>query len=422
MHKRKSLIVIILLIFIKFTLHLYKPRGLLAYLVPSILWSLLALIVLWASQFRNLFSYSNKILSVFALIASIFQIVLLIDGGIFTKFGKSPVSFTLPALSLNALMISTSLLGIELSRAYLLRTYGRKNPLLLIMLTALLYSPILAMISLFIPPIEPLLTVKFLGSTFLTELSKNMLASYLALLAGPLASIAYMLPLRVFQWFSPILPDLPWGIKSLIGVTAPMISLIVIDYATPIAVLRKVGIRVEKKWLEKGDNPIIPILIVLIVLLIVWFSTGLLGIFPTVVISGSMRPTINVGDIVILVKVPTEEIKPGDIIQYLTKNGMILHRVIDIKSGYFITKGDACSVPDPDPVHPLNVRGKLLMVIPKIGWASIYVKEILILLWNLITLNSLTLYVAFASLILGGSLYTFRRSKSLKKYRRKRKH
>jgi len=359
---------------------------------------------------------------VFALIASIFQIVLLIDGGIFTKFGKSPVSFTLPALSLNALMISTSLLGIELSRAYLLRTYGRKNPLLLIMLTALLYSPILAMISLFIPPIEPLLTVKFLGSTFLTELSKNMLASYLALLAGPLASIAYMLPLRVFQWFSPILPDLPWGIKSLIGVTAPMISLIVIDYATPIAVLRKVGIRVEKKWLEKGDNPIIPILIVLIVLLIVWFSTGLLGIFPTVVISGSMRPTINVGDIVILVKVPTEEIKPGDIIQYLTKNGMILHRVIDIKSGYFITKGDACSVPDPDPVHPLNVRGKLLMVIPKIGWASIYVKEILILLWNLITLNSLTLYVAFASLILGGSLYTFRRSKSLKKYRRKRKH
>ncbi|RLI28624.1 signal peptidase I [Candidatus Bathyarchaeota archaeon] len=417
--RSKQLAVLTLLLVVKALLHFYRPGGLLAYFIPSLCWVLVALAVLWACGLRKLLSYTNKTLTIMALLAALFQIALLVDAGLITKFGKSPVSFTPTAIALNTLMITTSLIGVELSRAYLLRTYGKDRPLLVIILTALLYSPTPAMIAMLIPPIEPLSTVKFLGSTFLTELAKNILASYLALLAGPIASLAYTAPLKTFQWYSPILPDLPWGFESLIGVVAPTISLVAIDYVTPATTLKRAGINVKPKW--RSEDSITPVLTVLGIFLTVWFSTGLLGVFPTVVLSGSMRPTIEVGDLLILVKTPVERIKPGDIIQYATLDGMVVHRVVEIRDdGKLITKGDACSTPDPEPVHPLNVRGRLIAIIPKVGWTSIYMKEGIRTLWSLVTMNNLTLYgtvsAATATAVL--AFYKTRRGRRWKGRRR----
>jgi len=58
----------------------------------------------------------------------------------------------------------------------------------------------------------------------------------------------------------------------------------------------------------------------------------------------------------------------------------IMHRVIEIQETetggkLFITKGDANDQPDSEPVMPENVVGKTVMTIPKIGWASIAVKQ-----------------------------------------------
>jgi len=88
-----------------------------------------------------------------------------------------------------------------------------------------------------------------------------------------------------------------------------------------------------------------------------------------------MRPTMDVGDIALVVKVPASKIKPGDVILYFSDGGMTLHRVMEIRGGRFITKGDANKVIDFNPIHPSQVKGKLLLVIPKIGWISIYLKR-----------------------------------------------
>jgi len=113
--------------------------------------------------------------------------------------------------------------------------------------------------------------------------------------------------------------------------------------------------------------------------LTVWTSTGLLGFYPTIIASGSMTPTMEVGDIAIATSIDPSKIQTGDIIQYLKGEEMTLHRVVEIyrERGtlFFITKGDANSAPDPDPVHPSQIRGKLILTIPKLGWASIAVKE-----------------------------------------------
>jgi len=103
-------------------------------------------------------------------------------------------------------------------------------------------------------------------------------------------------------------------------------------------------------------------------------------VHPTTVISGSMRPTLDVGDVVIIAKVSADTVKPGDIIQFREAEGVTtVHRVVEVREiegkRVFITQGDANRAPDPDPVLTDNVVGKVIFNIPKVGWAAIAVKE-----------------------------------------------
>lgn len=104
---------------------------------------------------------------------------------------------------------------------------------------------------------------------------------------------------------------------------------------------------------------------------------------PTVIYSGSMRPSIDVGDIVIVSKVPIDEVQKGDVIQYKTQNMSIpiVHRVQEIydegDNVFFITKGDANDNSDSEPVLSENVMGKVVFNLPKIGWIPIFFKDMI---------------------------------------------
>jgi len=379
-----------------------------------------AIISIFANNLLGGLDSKWRIVYLAAFLAAIFQIALLVDAGLITKFGRSPVSFAPRMLILNSMMVFSSIFGVEFSRAHILRNLGRRKPLLSLILMSLLHSPVLALLRMPLSGFKPLFFVEFLGSEFLPALAQNLLASYLALLAGPIASIAYMMPLSVFQWFSPVLPDLPWGLKSLLGVLSPSVSLVAINYATPKEVLRRAGLKIDvfRGW--KKESPVKVLAPILIFVLAVWFSTGLLSVFPSVIMSGSMQPALNVGDIAILVKVPANKIQLGDIIQYASREGPVLHRVVAIKQEYFITKGDANNVVDYDPVHSSQIRGKLLFIIPKLGWISIYMKIIIFSFIRFIYYNPINLigFISSVSFIISYFVYNnFMKKKKFGKWR-----
>ena len=391
--------ILILLLLIRLLLYTYKPGGLFAYLIPSLCWFTLAMVTIITWGFSNVLSLFNKNLFLTALLIALFQVVLLIDGGLFTQFGRSPIILTPVTIMLNTMMIITYLMGVEFSRTYLLRVYGKRKFTLSLLLISLFHSPTVTLVSMLLFSPEPLILIKFMGSDFLPELAKNLLASYLAFLAGPLASLAYVAPLKIFQWYSPILPDLPWSLESLIGVIAPVIGFVVVDHMVSIGLLRRLGLKVKLDMTSrrsKGFSSMWMITIALVALLGVWFNTGLLGVFPSIAMSGSMRPIMDVGDVAILMKTSVDEIRPGDVIQYRSSNGMVIHRVIAMKDDYFITKGDACGSPDPDPVHPSQVMGKVTMIIPKIGWASIMLREAFKTIWTFLMLDLRLTYMISA--------------------------
>jgi len=128
-------------------------------------------------------------------------------------------------------------------------------------------------------------------------------------------------------------------------------------------------------------------LVVLLVSKIVLLALGIPS--PIAVVSGtSMEPTLYEGDMVILYKPAPSDIKPGDVIVYVSKTGRyIIHRVIEVKvvngEYYYRTKGD--NVPIEDYIQYDNsygisysrVIGKVLAInnaifkIPYIGYLSL---------------------------------------------------
>lgn len=98
---------------------------------------------------------------------------------------------------------------------------------------------------------------------------------------------------------------------------------------------------------------------------------SILGFAPLTVISGSMSPGIETGDMIVIIK-NNSSIKPGDIITYRLAGVLVTHRVKEISRDavkeVFVTQGDANSVSDYKTVDRSQIVGKYLFRIPFGGY------------------------------------------------------
>ena len=369
-------------------LNLIMPKiagGLTIYLLTITCWLTVSFLTMKTSmkEGTNLLSWrmSMPLILNVAMIA-ILQIVVLIFAGLFTSFGRSPYAFTPIAITINIAYFSSALLGSELSRAYIIKSCPKRRIIMGMTLTALFYTFIGFPLTKFLTLSAPAETAKFIGSNLLPALAQSMLATYLALLGGPTASITYLGTLQAFEWLSPILPNPTWTIKALINTLIPTIGFLTINQTVSPFKLMQIGIisRSEAAGRARRTKKSSPLLWIAIAIIgVIWGSTGLLGFQPNVIASGSMRPTLDVGDIAVTVQTRPENIKVGDIIQYRRRGetAPIIHRVIQIdRAGgitYIVTKGDANDAPD-EPITVTQTVGKVVLIIPKIGWISIALK------------------------------------------------
>jgi signal peptidase len=426
----KTVILLVSVLLLYALLSIYRPGGIMAYALPIICWGLVALITLLICGPEKIRLWFSKPATIMATLTAVLQIVTFIFVSFFTGFGRSLYAFTPIAITINIAYFSSTLLGLELSRAYIIKSCPKRKIFMGMALTALFYTFMSFPLTRFLTLGAPAETAKFLGLDFLPALAQSLLATYLALLGGPTASIAYLGTLQIFEWLSPILPNPDWTIKALITTLILTVGFLTINQTVSPFKLMQLGIisrseatgrtRKTKKSLSLSWTAIAIIAVVL-----VWGSTGLLGFQPNIIASGSMTPTLEVGDIAITVQIRPEVIKVGDIIQYWREGepAPIIHRVVEIyKSGgttYFITKGDANNAPD-DPITPTQTVGKLIITIPKLGWISIYLKtafaEIFSFFLNNITVAYTTFGVALLASVFGIHRY---RNQPLRKLRRR---
>ncbi len=89
------------------------------------------------------------------------------------------------------------------------------------------------------------------------------------------------------------------------------------------------------------------------------------GIGISVVLTGSMEPTIAAGDLIIVRD--TGEYQKDDIIVYRSGNNSICHRIVETDGSTFVTQGDANSGKD-DPISRSQILGEVVLVLPYFGY------------------------------------------------------
>lgn len=107
---------------------------------------------------------------------------------------------------------------------------------------------------------------------------------------------------------------------------------------------------------------------------------GLFGYKPLIVLSGSMKSEINVGDLVIVKKVDINKLNKNDIIAFKTNNNTVVtHRILEINKDdnktCFITKGDSNNIKDKDEVCEKSVVGKYVLKISKLGSVILFIQK-----------------------------------------------
>jgi signal peptidase len=348
------------------------------YLFQPILWGCVILAVRRLPDYRPLGKINTR--STFYILAlgiALAQIMSSIIGGLFSGFGKNPSSLTLLGIAENIFFVGTMLVAMELSRAWLVGAIGKKHSFVALIITAVFFS----FISL---PLNQIVNFKFqiesvniITSSWVPLLAENLLASLLVMIAGARSSLAYRGLLAAFWWLCPILPDLTWGLKALIGVGVPIVGMAAVN-----SVYNARANRGKSKWkTSKAAFPTGWVVTTLVCVIIVWFVMGVFPFKPSLIGSGSMMPSIATGDVVIIAKVPANVIKLGDVIEYRKdERTNIVHRVISIDetggTRTFVTKGDANNAPDDIHVLAENVNGKVVFNIRKVGMISIMLKNI----------------------------------------------
>lgn len=107
---------------------------------------------------------------------------------------------------------------------------------------------------------------------------------------------------------------------------------------------------------------------------------GVFGVKPAVVLSGSMEPTIQTGDLIAVTDCDPTALHEGDVVCYLSSGKAITHRIASVTTGEdgqlrYVTQGDANNAADRLPVTVDQVQGVWSgMRLPGVGNAILFMQ------------------------------------------------
>ncbi|HBM80486.1 MAG TPA: signal peptidase I [Clostridiaceae bacterium] len=177
------------------------------------------------------------------------------------------------------------------------------------------------------------------------------------------------------------------------------------------------------KIIKIADSILYAVLLIILFMSLAFFlyssinpenSHSMFGYRFLAVLSGSMHPVLDAGDLIIVKGKANGSIDIGDIITYKSQNnGMITHRVVDvIKNGnglFYRTKGDSNNIADDENIKPEQITGTLAYKIPYAGYVTRFVKSRAGILL-LIILPSTLLFI-FKTIDFIGSLTEYKKNR-----------
>ncbi len=142
--------------------------------------------------------------------------------------------------------------------------------------------------------------------------------------------------------------------------------------------------------------------LVLAVLAVLIVVPRVAGAESYTVLTGSMSPGIQPGDLVVVKPVAADQVAIGSVVTYQLVSGqseVVTHRVVGISIGTdgsqrFVTQGDANNAPDAEPVRPVQLRGVLWYTVPLLGYLNMVINGQLHMVLLVLAVTALLGYAA----------------------------
>ena len=309
------------------------------------------------------------------LVLTVSLLVIKYGLGLITGYLYSPYNRTFSGILGNVLPILYLLVISEYLR-YSFVTKGNKlNQVLTVIIFTLVYLNITTNLT----NLTSLKTIVTLVTTdILVALFENIALTIISYKYGYSGSLSYTLIMNLYMYIVPIFPDLGEYLDAAIMIAFPIILYLFSNYILTDLFKEKIDIRIKNT-----SAKLIRLIIIIFIIILVSLNSGIFRYWICVVASGSMEPTIKVGDVIYIdkgYKKNIDKIKEDDVIVFKMNGNIYCHRVIKITVNngkyFFTTKGDreGQSV-DSWTVTDLELIGKVEFRIKYIGLPSIWLKN-----------------------------------------------
>ena len=376
MQKSKSvtlfIIIIIFLYFLFSQFYLRTLGNINTYIINPLFFVVLVLILKFTIQPTYKTDKYKKSIVSYVLVTITLYAVVFFASGIFLTYGNNPYANTINGIALNLYSVGLVVVCIEYIRFKLINNSLNKTSIFIIIVLTFALKDI---------PLNSLINnlnfyslFKFLFINVIPSIIKSILFTYIAKYTDYKPAIIYQLLLYLVLWVPPVLPNAPWVFTSIIDILFPLVLLLYCIYEISSK---------DKLHLYKSAHPIEPrglIPLTAGIVLAIWFALGIFPIKPIGIATGSMKPTINVGDLVVIKKCNANDVNENDIIEYQREDFSVIHRVVEKyqKDGeiFFITKGDNNNHADSDPVSEQKLKGKVIFKIPYLALPTIWLDSL----------------------------------------------
>jgi len=347
-------------------------------LINPLMWIVMCVVAIFLGKDSGLRVRSGVNKTQSLLIVLIIYIILYFLSGLIFGFERTPYSKDILSVLLNLWSFGSIIILQEYVRLQLVKNENKKMYSLI--LTTLVFFVLNLNYSNFLDNFTDFKTIFiYVSSVLLPAIAESAILTYLVYTSGVKASIIYRLFVTIPPFLIPIVPSLDWFVTAVVGVVLPLAVYIYINYVNV----------VKNERLSRGERKrYSPVVYIPVFALIAVFAAFVMGLFkyqPVAVLSGSMSPTFNRGDAVIINKLTKQEkneLKKGDIIQFISGTRYVVHRIYKVTNDEygnkaFITKGDHNNAPDSDMVSLDNVIGKVSFSVPLIGYPSVWLTGVI---------------------------------------------
>ena len=314
-------------------------------------------------------SYATRIIVSCLLLAAIVSYML----GLILGYTYSSFSLDIGQIACGLLPVALVSAGTEMLRYLVFRAYYRKTLPVVIFTTITIIMNVLLVTNVgsFTNAETIFITI---CSCILPIMATEAICSYLCLTIGLQPALTYKLPVRLYLYVLPILPNLGTFIYAVTALVLPA-SIFVLT-SNLISVNRE-----KQKLIGKRVKLIAIIPAVIAMLVIVSLVSGIFKHQIIAVASDSMRPTLSRGDAVIFEKTVADEINEDDILVFKHEGIIITHRVKTIRddngSLEFTTQGDANEEVDGFTTSESQVLGRVVSINKYIGFPTVWLNEFL---------------------------------------------